>query len=152
MKVLEYSKQMQAVYKRIYEFDSVKSAGQNLMDNYQELRMKNSMRLIKKVAHNNEVINDLRSEMEKLNARCVQNQIVVQNELLKQIRKEKELKSIKSGIPLPDPDKEETVEGVFEDIMTSINDNFEFVKDQCKNLDQQRDFFKNEVFKEPTKK
>ena len=152
LEVLEYAKQMQDIYTKIYKFESVKFAGKSMLANYGQLRKNNSMLLVRKVAHNNEVITGLRKDMEvfiysdsgdnltsswvytssfiaqKLNERLVENQLVIQQELLKQIKIAKWLKAYKQGQEVETEAKEETMESVYTDIMKSIRENFEIVK------------------------
>ena len=147
-RLLEYSKQMQFVYKNIYTFTSLKIAGNLMLNNYESMRPKNSLRVVKSVAYNNEVINDLRSEMEGINQKLVENQMKIQQELLKQISYAKQKKLMSLNI---DPEGAEMAESdEMKEMISLIKENFEMIKGEWDKLNDEREFFKNTVFKTDT--
>ena len=102
--VLKYSKQMQEVYKKIYKFQTLKRAGMDFVNNYGSLKEKKkndpTMMLIKKVGQNNQEINDLRGQAERLNQSLIEKQMIIQDELMKQIEFRRETQKLNG--PLSD--------------------------------------------------
>ena len=118
-----------------------------MLNNYETMRPKNSFKILKAVAYNNEVINDLRSEMEGINQRLVENQMKIQQELLKQISYAKQMKNINSEIDPEGALQASTASDEMREMMELIKENFDLIKDECNKLDHEREFFKNTVFK-----
>eukprot|EP00345_Euplotes_harpa_P002291 CAMPEP_0168333108 /NCGR_PEP_ID=MMETSP0213-20121227/9388_1 /TAXON_ID=151035 /ORGANISM="Euplotes harpa, Strain FSP1.4" /LENGTH=104 /DNA_ID=CAMNT_0008337323 /DNA_START=39 /DNA_END=350 /DNA_ORIENTATION=+ len=104
------------------------------------MRSKNTLRLAKAAAYNNEIINDLRAEMEVINQSLIEKQFDIQQELLKQISLRKQMKVLESEGTY-EPSTEKSTE--MTEMMNLIKENFGLIKSECDRLNDERDFFKN---------
>ena len=155
--ILKYSKQMQLVYEKINSFESLKKAGMDFLTNYKQfkaIRANNdkSYDLLQTVNNNNTMINSLRSELEVLSDKLIQKQMVVQQELMKQIAYKKETQKLNQelcgGLKQPSDKEQLEREQVYGELFGLIKDKVGMLKGEVEKLNEERDMFVQEIIKD----
>ena len=155
--ILKYSKQMQLVYEKINSFESLKKAGMDFLTNYKQfktIRANNdkSYDLLQTVNNNNTMINSLRSELEVLSDKLIQKQMVVQQELMKQIAFKKETQKLNQelcgGLKQPSDKEQLEREQVYGELFGLIKDKVGMLKGEVEKLNEEREMFVQEIIKD----
>lgn len=151
--VIKYSKQMQLVYRRIYTFESLKKAGLDFVNNYHTIKERKNygqnIKILKQVAENTHIINKMRSILEAIGDSIVEKQMIIQQELMKQINYRKATQLINTIMSQKLADAEAETEQarneVYTDLFDLIKSKVGMLRGEVAKLNEEREFFMKEL-------